>query len=107
MTVTGRCPTRFRRRCSVTRSVFVIRILKHRFVTITLCETPLHLRNTVSGTPFQASKCRFKPPDRSRLRPARAGRGSANRPSASPAYHDLLLNPHDFDGLLGQNDQKL
>jgi hypothetical protein len=26
MTVTGRCPSRFRCRCSVTRSVFVIRI---------------------------------------------------------------------------------
>ena len=31
---------------------------------VTLCETPLHFRNTVSGTPFQASKRRFKPPDR-------------------------------------------
>jgi hypothetical protein len=52
MTVTGRCPSFFRCRCSVTRSVVVIRI-------VTLCETPLHFRNAVSETPFHAPKRRF------------------------------------------------
>jgi hypothetical protein len=34
-------------------------------------------------------------------------RGSANRPSARRAPPDLLLNPHDFDGLVGQDRQRM
>ena len=73
---------------------------KHRYIS----ETPFQKRrfkrqNAVSS--FTSSSARSPP------RPIRSDRGSANSRAHRPPHHDLLLNPHDFDGLVGQNYQRM
>ena len=64
---------------------------------------PFQSCNAVSETPFRTRNA-VTPPDRSPPRPVRSA--PVGRAHDAP-HHDLLLNRHDFDSLVGQNRQRM
>ena len=90
----ARCPFRFRRRSSATRSTF---ITQHRY-TVTSHAVTRYRRHVmryfvvgpVAGLD-QTARIMVQPVGRARRAP----------------HHDLLLDRHDFDGLVGQNNQRV